>query len=215
MTEAPEATEPDIFDDWLESGTVRQVEVEIQNDPAVVDEYEALQKRRDEVEKAPETIERAVGDPDPMAEFDAAEQALMERWEAGKSTWTLRALNVDETDAIIAANPLRDQPKRLPDNAPEAARKKRDAEIAAWLKEAEAVELSRRIDMIAKSLVSIKTPKGSKSSITPEQLHAMYKKPYGSGRISKLFNEGVVPATQGEVQMPRPKSRELSTSDPD
>lgn len=209
----PEAVEPDLFDDWLESGTVRHIDVELQNDPSVVDEYQALQKRRAELEGSPEADERSIGDTDPLTEIEAAEAALMDRWEAGKSTWTVRALTPDEAKAISRAHRDPEPPQMLPKAAPANAKAKWEKDRDAWREAAGETTLTRNLHFIAQAVVKIKTVKGERGSITVDQLRAMYQREYGPTRIEKLL-VATNQATQGEVEMPRPKLRERSTSDP-
>ena len=209
---APETVEPDIFDDWLESGTVRQITVEIQNDPAVVDAFAILEKRRAEIEANATAGEYSRGETDPLAEIEAAEDVLMERWNAGKSEWTVRALTPAEAKAIAKAHRDPSPPQMLPKAAPAAFKAKWEAERDEWLEASSETTLTRNLHFIAKAVVKVKTAKGERASVTVDQLRAMYAREYGPRRAELLLN-AVNAATQGEVEMPRPKSPRHSTSD--
>lgn len=201
----------DILEDWMESGTVNRVEVVLPGDMAIAGELKALAKRRAEVEADAADGDRSISEVDPMVELDAAEDALMKRWQDGKSTWTLRPLTGDEEDGFAHQFVDPSPPQMLPKAAPAAAKAKWDTDRNEWRDALRTVTLDRNLHRIATAVVKVETAKGSKASVTVEQLRAIRSREYGPERIDMLF-AALDEAGSGKVQMPAPKLREHSVN---
>ncbi len=215
MSENTEATEPDDFDEWLATGSVRTKPVVIQINPAAADEITELEKRRKEIARDPASTDRAVGEVDPLAELDAQIDAAYDKYEAGRSVWLVRALTDDEVNEITIAYPI-PAPPETPDS------KMSDADKEAWLKDVygpwndarTAMVEKRALAQIAKAVKSRTTVKGEFGPPTVEQVAKLKATHYGPQYIAQLLS-ALEETRKTEVELARPKSPGRSTSDSD
>lgn len=213
------------FDEWLETATVARRQVTIYNNPALFEEYQALQAELDAADKAAATAggDEALDASDPRPELFARMEDLYERWQASKSVWTVRALSGDEVEDSfepekggIAVPP---QPVPPLDKAGEKAREAYARRFTAWSKANTQAQRERRLVMIAWAVLKVEAP-GRVSErrvdgppiVTVEQLRAMRSRPHGEQWIARLY-QAVDDATKDNPEIPRPTSPGRSTSD--
>lgn len=215
------------FDTWLEAGTVATRTVEIHNDPALLGEYEALEA---ELEQAEKDWARSGGDQtldaiDPRPAIVARLEALWERWEAAKATWTVRALSGDEVDDSFEPDkggiPVPPQPVPPLDKAGQKAREDYARKFTRWAKDNEQAKRERRLVLISWAVTRIeargrvsKRTAGAPPIVTVEQLRAMRARPHGEQWIIRL-HKGIEDAMESDRDVPRPTSPVRSTSDED
>lgn len=216
MSENEQTTVPDDFDlmEWIESGTVARRKVTIYNNPALVEEYEALEAELAAAEKA---IEESGGDApmdsaDPREGIVARMEALYERWEASKATWTVRALSREDVDACFEAVPAPKMPVPPMDKAGQKAQDRFAEKVAEYTKAKAETDDERKLHMIAAAVVGVETPRGNVESVTVEQVRALRDRPHGQQWVDRLY-AAVEAATEGDVQIPRPTLPGRSTSD--
>lgn len=199
--------------DWIESGTVARRTVTIYNDPALASEYEALAARLAEAEAAEsDDTERTMDEAPESVAILAQIEALWERWQASKSTWTVRALSGDEARAIVDRHPVPDAPAKPLDTAPAAEKAAHAAAVKAWLRESDRVSAERNLEFIATAVVEVTTNRGTVHHVNVDTLRRMRSRPHGHHRIEQLVT-AVNEATQGDVEIPRPTSPGNSGSD--
>lgn len=227
-TPEPDETIPADFDfmAWLTSGTVATRTVEIHNDPALVAEFEALDRELKAVERK---YARAGGDApldedDPRPAILARMEELADRWDASKSLWTVRALSDDEVQATFdpeqggIAVPRQPLPP-LPAQG-DKARERFVEKFADWERRNEAANKARRLLIIAAALESIESPQGRRErvdgqpAVTLDELRAMAARPHGETWITKL-DKAVTAATKEDGEVPRPTSPGRSTTTQD
>lgn len=200
----------DIFDAWLESGTTRRVTVTLYNDPTLEQDITDLENRRAEIEDRGN--ERMLDEKSPLAELERAEEALLARLEASKSTFTVKALLDTDFDAAAEAFPEPEAPQMLPKAAPAKAKEKwaRDRDI--YVRAAAEAERERRLMLIAKAVERVETTRGAAPGVTAEQLRRMLTggkdqaewAAYGTYRLGVLW-KAVQEARRGDVKVPAPK----------
>ena len=208
----------DTFDlmDWIESGTVARRQVVIHNNPALADEFTALEDQLAEAEK---TTKDASGDApmsqdDPRDAIRAQMEALWERWEASKATWTVRALSQDDVEATYEPEtgiPAPKAPIAPPEKAGDRARERFMEQVKAFTIAKTDADRDRRLYLIAAAVVSVETTRGVATSVTVPQLKALRARPHGQQWVDKIY-AAVEAATQGDVEIPRPTSPGRSTT---
>lgn len=207
------------LDDWIESGTVARRQVVIHNNPALVEEFEALEARLTALGDAPDADPEADGplsasDPHEAerAEIHAALENVYERWESSKATWTVRALSHEDVEATFDAVPVPKRPVPPLEKAGQKAQEKFAAEVSTYQAKVNKADVERRLHMIAASVVGVETAQGSVDSVTVDQVRALRDRPHGTKWVDKLY-EAMSAATEGDVEVPRPTSPGRSTSD--
>lgn len=214
---SPGVTE-DTFDlmDWIESGTVARRQVTIHNNPALADEFTALEERLAEAEKAA----KDAGGDGPMSEGDPREpilsamEELWARWDASKAIWTVRALSQEDVEATFDAEtgiPSPKAPLPPPEKAGERARERYLTAMQDFGVAKATADRDRRLHLIAAAVVSVETSRGIVERVTVDQLRALRDRPHGEQWVAKLY-AAVEAATQGDVEVPRPTSPVRSTS---
>lgn len=174
-----------IFDEWLESGTVARQQVTIYADQAATEELDALQAELEALEK--DSAPRTISEPSRARALESRFEELRERWEASRITFTLAPIERDTIHRIFEKLPNPPEPPRAAQSAPKKV--KEDAEKArrAWALEVDRQEAERVLHLLAESIVRVERPGGSASSITVEQLRAMRDAKYGVPRINRLW----------------------------
>lgn len=201
-------TETPTFDllDWIERGTAARRTVVIYNDPALVAEYEELERQLRTAETG--SGEHGLGESSPVQHIEAQMAALWERWEASKATWTVQALADDTIREIAAAHPLPDDPSAPADDADAETVAAYEAAIAAR----RAASDERNFAMIAAAVVSVETQRGTVTAVPVEAIRALRRRPHGAVQTEMLLR-AVRAATAGDVEIPAPKSVRPSETD--
>lgn len=199
------------FDEWLETGTVAQRTVILQNDRALPDRIANLQRQyriaQDVLER--QGGETSVTDQNNLAEIERALDAEYAKWEESKEVWVVRALSEDELKTLREKHPVPDMPEVADsDNLTD----EEDAAIQEWAKKCKAIREAADLDYLATAFVSLTTSKGTITSITPEQLAALASRPGRQKDITTLLTEAVA-AVQEDVELPAPFSRATSKDD--
>lgn len=200
----------DVFESWLESGTIRRVTVTLYNDPTLEADIAELEQRRAELEET--GAERMLDEPSGLAQLARDEEALLERLEASKSTWTVKAILDTEFDKANAAHPEPEAPRTLPLAAPKKAKEQWVRDRDAYVQASAEAERERRLMLIAAAVERVETWRGTAHGITVEQLRKMLTggeqnaewAAYGAYRIKVLW-EAVKEARRGDVKVPAPK----------
>lgn len=115
MSEQPFASESiptdfaDAFDDWIGGATVAKRSLPIYGKPGLFAEYEALERELQLAERYEEHGAEFAGSP--TRTIEARMQEIHDEWMASKSTWTVRAIDGDEIEAIKAEDPPLVEPK--------------------------------------------------------------------------------------------------------
>jgi hypothetical protein len=203
----------DDFDilDWIETGTVAERSVIIYNDPALVGQFERLERDLKAAERAKEsgTGEESVGDEDPVAAVLRQMKALAEQWEASKATWWVRGLAPEDIDAVVAQFPDPPAPE-IPAGVPLA---KRAELMRPYLVEQKRIADERNLHHVAKAVIRVETARGTAHGISVDALRKMRARPHGPSRLSQLI-EAVNEATNGDVEIAVPNSRSSSETSP-
>lgn len=200
----------DIFDAWLESGTVRRVTVTLYNDPTLEQAILDLEERRAEIEERGN--ERTLGEKSPIAQLERDEEELLARLEASKSTFTVKALLDTDFDTAKDQFPEPEAPQMLPKAAPAKAKEKWARDRDLYVKAAAEAERERRLLLIAAAVERVETTRGTAAGVTVEQLRKMLDggkdhaewAAYGAYRLRVLW-EAVQEARRGDVKVPAPK----------
>lgn len=198
--------------EWIESGTVAQRSVVIYNDPAVAAEFETLQRRLDVAEKVKASGESSMGDRDEVAEILGQMDALYARWQASKATWVVQALSDERIRELIEEHPVPSRPEPIAEDADDDAKQGHAAAIKSWAEAFQVAQDERNLAFISAAIVRVETPKGNATSVSVEALRKMRKAPHGKARTEQLL-AAVNAATQGDVEIPAPKSHEPSRTD--
>lgn len=199
------------FDEWLETGTVAQRTVILQNDRALPDRIANLQRQQ---RIAQDVLERqggeaAVTDQDHLAEIERALDEEYEKWEASKEVWVVRALSDDELKSLRERHPVPDMPEVADADNLTA---EEDTAIQEWAKACKVIREAADLDYLALAFVSLTTAKGTITSITPSQLSALAGRPGRQKDLTTLLTEAVA-AVQEDVELPAPFSRATSKDD--
>lgn len=208
-TPAPDFT----FDimDWIARGTAARRSVVIYNDPALVAEYERLERALVSAEAA--GGDEVMGAVPPAARIEAEMADLHRRWEASKAVWTVQALSDETLREIAAAHPMPDRPADPPADADDETKAAHAAALKAWQPEWSAASDERNFAMIAAAVVSVETPQGTATSVPVEAIRALRRRPHGAVQTERLI-QAVRQATAGDSEIPAPKSVRPSEIDP-
>jgi hypothetical protein len=208
-----------MFDEWLETGTMRRRSVDVWADQAAADELAELAKEFANIEKA--EAEQTMSQTSPLDAFEARWDAVDARWQASKATFHMVRLTDDIRAQITAEFPA-EAPPRMPGTG--ATEKRKDefrAEFDAWKVRALANEEASGMAGLVYAIEKFESVKGArervlaedgtvtKSALSRDQLAAMFKAPYGDqwrASIIATFNE--VSKLRGEPD--RPFSHESS-----
>lgn len=209
MTEIPAPAFTFDIMDWIARGTAARRSVVIHNNPALVAEYEALER---ELQAAEATTDRTMDDPSP-ASIEARMTDLYERWQASRAVWTVQALSDETLREIAAAHPMPDRPADPPADADEDTKAAHAAALKAWQPEWSAASDERNFAMIAAAVVSVETPQGTATSVPVEAIRALRRRPHGAVQTEHLI-QAVRQATAGDSEIPAPKSVRPSETDP-
>lgn len=227
MNEHDETITPDDFDlmTWIQSGTVATRTVEINNNPALAAEAEALEAEMAaaEAEVGEMGEDRPMSWVDPRPDIEARMADLYERWEASKTTWTVRALAHDEIEKAFEAVPSPKQPVAPLPQAGKKAAEEHAEKLTAWGKALHEADRERTLHIIAAAVVSVESQRGRAEGVTVEALRALRDRPHGDSwvghipstkgsRISGKLAGAVMAATEGDVAVPRPTSPGRSTN---
>lgn len=214
---------------WIQSGTVATRQVTIYNNPALAAEYETLEA---EMVAAEKTVEDAAGDApmsahDPREDIRARMEDLYARWEASKSTWTVRALSDDDIEATYDAQlggvPSPKQPVPPLPQAGKKALEDHGEKVTKWAKAVHEADRERTLHLIAKAVTSVETARGSVDGVSVDEVRSLRDRPHGpqwvglipSGRGQRITGKlamAVMAATEADVEVPRPTSPERSTT---
>lgn len=230
-TDEHENITADTFDlmAWIQSGTVATRQVTIYNNPALAAEYEALEA---EMKAAEQDIEDAAGDApmsarDPREDIRARMADLYARWEASKSTWTVRALSDDDIDDTYEQDkggvPTPKQPVAPLPQAGKKALEDHAEKVSKWAKAVHEADRERTLHLIAKAVTSVETARGTVDGVSVDQVRSLRDRPHGpqwvglipSGRGQRITGKlatAVMAATEADVEVPRPTSPERSTT---
>lgn len=202
--------------DWVESGTVARRQVTIHNNPALLEEYEALEAQLKEAEKRVRAAggDEALSDSDPREAILDAMADLYDRWEASKAVWTVRALAPDDVQATFDPDTGVPEPRRPVPPLEKAGKKAHEDFVEAvgtYSKAKAKADGDRQLHLISAAVVSVETPRGTATAASVEVLEKMRARPHGQQWIDRLY-AAVQAATEGDVEIPRPTSREGSTT---
>jgi hypothetical protein len=211
----PDGVTPETFDllDWIESGTVARRQVEIHNDPALVEEYQALEAELAEAEKAVGSSgqDGPLAADGPREAIVARMEALWERWEASKALWTVRALSKDDIDATFDAVPVPKRPIPPLEKAGQKAQERFVEALNDYQHEAAKADEERKLHILAAAVVSVETSRGTAEGVTVDALKRLRSRPHGAHWIDRLYRAAEA-ATQGDQDIPRPTSPVRSTT---
>lgn len=217
-------TEPDIFDEWLATGTLRRLSVTLYADQAAADELDAIAAEFEEANKAAKR--RTLDEKNPMADLKARWDAAHERWEASRATFTVVRLEEPIREQLAAEFAEPPAPRSPGTGATEKRKEQWGRDVEAWKAEAMQITADREHAALAYAIESVETGAGKaertltpegrveKPAVGPERLRAMFSKPYGPQwhlALVGLLNE--VSAMRGEPE--RPFSLGPSGSDQD
>jgi hypothetical protein len=110
VTEDRDSITADQFDEWLAGASLAHTSVEILQNPGLLGEWEDLERRHARA-KAIAQAEGGITDGDPLGELEAEAESLLERIEASRTTFHLRALTPEDNAAILAAHPVKPGPR--------------------------------------------------------------------------------------------------------
>lgn len=230
------------LDDWINGGSVTRRSIDIYSRPDLYAEYEELERRLQNALARAQVDEASLADTEDE-ELVALRNAIQENydaWIASKSTWRVRALDVeDEIEPLQAQVPTYDDLPEFPEKAPLAPRdragnatkafeerytaweKRRDEFTAGQADEAKAL-MEKRIkasdqydlDCIALAVESIEFANGVVATgVTVEQLRKM-RKGIGPQQVKRLLL-AALQATTKEPTIPVPFSQTASKGDQD
>lgn len=226
----------DEFDQWLMGAGLPHASVEILQNPALLGEWDDLQRRYERV-KAIAQAEGGITDSDPTGELEAEAEDLLARLEASRTTLHLRALTPDDLDAILAAHPVKPGPKfdgKIPSVQPNPTELQAkaflgmyasyEAQLNRWQEEhADEIDAHRQATMaalqaqgaekVARSVVRIE--QGGRivaERITAEQVIALQKR-IGDPQI-KVILAKIKEVSEGVPEVPPGFSSRTSGSDP-
>lgn len=188
----------DVFDEWIAGASLTKRSVTVFGRPDLVAEMQQIEEALDHLERESDGEESA-GDPRRAELIDRATK-IHETWLASKSTWVVRAIGDEDTDAVT----------KITGDAPKAknSKAKTDEENAAA--EAHADETNLRL--LSRAVVSIEFADGRTSSgATYEQLVSLMGR-IGKPQMLRLIGE-VNMATYAEPVVPAPKLRSGSAND--
>lgn len=177
-SEPVESDFDDVFDEWLNGATIAQRSVQIYGDPALYAEYEKL-KRELKIETDIASEEPSVGE----STISIKEQQLAdlaERWDASKSTWTVRGLTSEEqakaTETMGEPPAEPDEPEKpiLRRNANEQDRKNHtlalkayttekaayDEQLAIYAPKIKAFQRELNLHLVSAAVIKIEWPNG-------------------------------------------------------
>jgi hypothetical protein len=229
VSEHDETITPDDFDlmAWIVSGTVATRTVEIHNNPALAEEFDALEAEMKAAERDVAALgeDRPMSWTDPRPEIEDRMAELWERWEASKTTWTVRALSHDEIEATFDAVPSPKQPVAPLPAAGKKAAEDHAEKMSKWARALHEADRERTLHIIAAAVTSVESVRGRADSVTVEALRALRDRPHGDAwvghipstkgaRMSGKLASAVMAATEGDVAVPRPTSPVRSTTTP-
>lgn len=191
---------------WIESGTVAQRSVVIYNDPAIVAEFEALERRRVQAEASDDDGDEAsIADSSELAEIRAAMESLQERWEASKAVWTVQALDDQKIRDLTEMHPAPKRPESVPDDSSDEVKAAHADAMRDWNERLIAARDERNLAFISAAIVRVETAQGTATAVPVEALRAMRSRPHGATRITQLL-AAVENATAGDVEIPSGES---------
>jgi hypothetical protein len=222
VSEAKDATgvTENTFDlmEFIETGTVARREVVIYTDHEAAAKCADLQKRIDELtddddrDRAPKDGPLSGdGGGDELAALEAEAEQWLERLQASRMVWTVRALSQTEVEKSFDVVPVPKMPAPPPDNAPDKLRDRWMERVAKYHQDDEKAKQERTLVLIATALQSVETPKGIVGSVDVDTLRALRDKPHGKSWIDKLYT-AVNEASSEDVAPPVPTSPGRSTS---
>lgn len=192
----------DVFNQWLNSGTVAQRSVDIYSRPDLFARYESLARQHEAAAAVEKAGEKSLGSPGTEA-IEAQMEELYQEWRASKMTWFIRALNASEIDEVRDAS---NYPEELGKDASEEDKK------AFEKAEREARDTSNVLT-VAKAVVKIENPDGEviRDHVSVDEMRAM-RVQLGDTQVMRLVAAALVASTQ-EVEMPVPFSSRNSKKD--
>ena len=197
---------------FVATGTIARREVVIYNDHEAARECQRLQEAIDAADdEDPKTDGPLGGDFQSKAELEAEAASWLERLQASKMTWTVRALSAEEIDRAYEAVPDPKMPTPPKDGAAQGLKDRFTERWVAYQVDVEKAKADRRLVLIAAAVESIETPAGVSGAITAETLRSLRGKPHGQGWIDRLW-AAVDEASSEEVEPPVPTSPGRSTS---
>lgn len=207
-------SEIDEFDllEWIESGTVARRSVVIYNDPGVVAEFEDVQRRLAIAEQAAKDPEASVAEESEVAALRERLEALWQRWEDSKSVWTVQALSEEQARLVLESYPVPPAPVHPGADASDEEKAAHGARLREWAPLADAAREERNMAFIAAAVVKVETSRGVATSVSVEALRKMRARPHGKARTTELL-KAVEAATEGDVEVPAPKSPSSSNGD--
>jgi len=203
--------------DWMETGTVAERKVTHYNDQAAYSDYLDWERRYEEAETqhGADGGEEVLGSKDVFAELDAEGERILERLEASKSVWTVRALSNEELEAIDAEHPFPKPPVEPGRGADESKmRKYREYLNGEYAQALDAAVNAQQYAVLVAAFVKMETPRGSTETVTVEQLKKLNSVPHG-GKLLERLAQAVKDANQSEVEIAAPKSRASSETSQD
>jgi hypothetical protein len=196
--------------DWLSTGTVARQHVTIYADQAAASRLEEIDARLREID--PDVDPAAGGDgplsaagkaPVEVAELEAEAAELIERMQASRAVWEVRALSGEEVQVARDAVKWPRPPVQPPAAAGERAQERfRDA-VIAYSAAQDAADLEFRCRIVHTAVVAIVTPRGTVDAISLDSVTGLRAKPHGQAWLDRLY-KAVDSATEEDVEIPRP-----------
>lgn len=128
MTETDETVYD--FDAWLEGAGLATTSVEVLQNPDLISEYEAWERRYARAQAASEEL--SAGEKNPVKALEAEGEALLHRIERSRSTWHLRALTIEQQRSIVAAFPDPEPPTIFEEEPPKLTGSPTEAQAKAY-----------------------------------------------------------------------------------
>jgi len=204
-------TDDSIFNGWMQSGTVRRIDVPMYGDMPLVAEIQAIEADIEEAKKGASKVQ-TINKVDPTRELEATLDAMYERLNESRSVWTVRALTTAEAREITEKFPNPISPKSIDAKATDAEAETYATRFQKFRHDYEIVDTERNLRFVHHGVVKIVTDGGEQAGISLDDLRAMFEAAYGRQRITVLL-KAVNDATTGDVAIERPTLPGESGSD--
>jgi len=185
------------------------------NDQAAYSDYLDWERRYEEAEASEEPVEISLNEKSPLQKLEAEGEEILERLQASKSVWTMRALSNEELEEIDAEHPIPKAPVD-PGRGADAAKLKKYREYlnGEYAQALDAAVNAQQYAVLVAAFVKMETARGSTESVTVEQLKKLNSVPHG-GQLLERLAAAVKEANRSEVEISAPKSRANSETSRD
>jgi len=226
MTETTDSTiKPEdfgaAFDAWIGGATLSQKSIEIYGNPGLFAEYEKLERDL-KIAKAEAESEEASMSDSKVADIEEQMVDLYNKWQASKSTWTVRGVTQADSKELSEKYPDEELPKAPEADADAAAKKAYKDAVAAY----DANVDGRNYAVLERTVLKIEFADGRtmeaefaddqvtivKPAITAAQL-AKLRQRLGEVQYIKLIGASQLASLQEPV-IPAPFLRNNSKGDP-